>query len=300
MSQPSPSSVNSAVPTFFLYGEPRQSISPRFLHIETLEARSRPSDWMIRPHTHADLNHLFLIAAGAGDMQADGRVLPFVAPCILTMPLGVVHGFSWQPETLGHVLTLSEGYLKDLRARAPSLGTIFASPLVLPDPDAVGLGACLAALGRELAWSAPAHEAAVEAHLLMLLVSVLRHHDQAIRVTHQPARRAAELVARFRAMVEAQYRTDMGVDDYARSLGATPRTLRRACVLAAGISPAEIVQDRVFLEAQRILLYSSMTVSETANHLGFEDFAYFSRFFARRAGESPTSFRKTRMDHSHS
>jgi AraC family transcriptional activator of pobA len=262
MSQPIPSSVNSAVPMFFLYGEPRQSISPRFLHIETLEARSRPGDWMIRPHIHADLHHLFLIAAGAGDMQADGFVLPFVAPCILTMPLGVVHGFFWQPETLGHVLTLSEGYLKDLRARAPSLGTLFASPLVLPDADAVGLGACVAALGRELAWSAPGHEAAVEAHLLMLLVGALRHHDQAVR-------------------------------------GATSRTLRRACALAAGISPAEIVQDRVFLEAQRILLYTSMTVSETARHLGFEDFAYFSRFFARRAGESATSFRKTRLDLSH-
>jgi len=120
-------SVNSAVPMFFLYGEPRQTVSPRFLHLETLEARSRPGDWTIRPHTHADLHHLFLIVTGAGNMQADGQVLPFAAPCLLTMPLGIVHGFSWEPETQGHVLTLSEGYLKDLRARAPSLGAL--SPL---------------------------------------------------------------------------------------------------------------------------------------------------------------------------
>jgi AraC family transcriptional activator of pobA len=293
-------SVNSAVPMFFLYGEPRQTVSPRFLHLETLEARSRPGDWTIRPHAHADLHHLFLIVAGAGNMQADGRVLPFAAPCLLTMPLRVVHGFSWQPETQGHVLTLSEGYLKDLRARAPSLGALFASPLALHGADVEGFGASLNALGRELAWSAPGHEAAVDAHLLMLLVGALRHHDQALRTVHQPAGRAAELVARFRALVEARYRDGQGVDDYARALGTAPRTLRRACTVAARSSPAEIVQDRIFLEAQRILLYTSMTVSEAAAHLGFQDFAYFSRFFARRAGESATSFRRKRKAHSFS
>lgn len=290
-------SVNSAVPMFFLYGEPRQTVSPRFLHLETLEARSRPGDWTIRPHTHADLHHLFLIVTGAGNMQADGQVLPFAAPCLLTMPLGIVHGFSWEPETQGHVLTLSEGYLKDLRARAPSIGALFASPLALQGANVEGFGASLAALGCELAWSAPGHEAAVDAHLLMLLVGALRHHDHALRNAHQPAGRAAELVARFRALVEARYRDGQGVDDYARALGVAPRTLRRVCTVAARSSPTEIVQDRIFLEAQRILLYTSMTVSEAADHLGFQDFAYFSRFFTRRAGESATSYRRKRRAH---
>ena len=48
------------------------------------------------------------------------------------------------------------------------------------------------------------------------------------------------------------------------------------------------------LEAKRGLLYTNMTVSEVADSCGFEDPAYFSRFFARETGESPRSYRLAR------
>ncbi len=48
------------------------------------------------------------------------------------------------------------------------------------------------------------------------------------------------------------------------------------------------------LEAKRALLYSNMTIAEVAYHLGFEDPAYFSRFFAKVVGRSPRAFRVAR------
>jgi hypothetical protein len=57
----------------------------------------------------------------------------------------------------------------------------------------------------------------------------------------------------------------------------------------------EIIADRSTLydclEAKRTLIYTSMTVTETAHELGFDDPAYFSRFFSERVGCSPASFR---------
>jgi AraC family transcriptional activator of pobA len=52
-----------------------------------------------------------------------------------------------------------------------------------------------------------------------------------------------------------------------------------------------LVHARQLLEAKRQLLYTNMSVSEIAYALGFEDSAYFTRFFTQRAGCSPRNFR---------
>ena len=95
------------VPTFNLYGEPHRSVSNHFLHAESLDHRSRPAHWTIRPHSHRELNHLILIVAGGGEMQAEGTLTAFEAPCLLLVPSQVVHGFRWQAESSGSVITLA-------------------------------------------------------------------------------------------------------------------------------------------------------------------------------------------------
>ena len=46
------------------------------------------------------------------------------------------------------------------------------------------------------------------------------------------------------------------------------------------------------LEAKRGLIYTTLPVSKIGFDLGFNDPAYFSRFFTRRAGMSPAAYRK--------
>lgn len=50
-------------------------------------------------------------------------------------------------------------------------------------------------------------------------------------------------------------------------------------------------RGRVLFEAKRQLRYTSKAVSEIAYALGFDDPAYFTRFFSRRAGMSPRAYR---------
>ncbi|MBJ7445889.1 MAG: AraC family transcriptional regulator, partial [Sphingobium sp.] len=59
-------------------------------------------------------------------------------------------------------------------------------------------------------------------------------------------------------------------------------------------SPAQMLDDRALLEARRLLLYSQMSVADIAYAIGFEDPAYFSRFFARHIGQPPRVWRAAR------
>lgn len=279
------------IPRFFLYGEPPQAVGDRFLHLEPIDLRTRPANWNIRPHTHANLCHVFHIEQGGGEMRADARVIPFQAPCLLLLPSRIVHGFAYESETAGSVLTISEAYLQELFHREAGFEHVFAEAATLPADNDL-FRELLSRLSRELAWTAIGHAAAVEALLMTLLVEILRlAHHEADGASRQASGAPAALVARFRELIEGRFRSGDGVEAYARALCVTPKRLRAACLSAAGAPPLQMIQDRVTLEAKRALLYSNKTVAEVAYDLGFDDPAYFSRFFARAAGQSPRVFR---------
>lgn len=81
------------------------------------------------------------------------------------------------------------------------------------------------------------------------------------------------------------------VEDRARRLGYSQRTLTRGCLAATGRSAKQVIDDRVLLEAQRLLTVPEHTVTDVANTLEFSEPGNFSKFFKRTAGESPAEWR---------
>ena len=57
---------------------------------------------------------------------------------------------------------------------------------------------------------------------------------------------------------------------------------------------AAMLDERALLEARRLLLYSNLSVTEIAYSVGFDDPAYFSRFFTRHVGQPPRAYRAGR------
>ena len=92
-------------------------------------------------------------------------------------------------------------------------------------------------------------------------------------------------------MIEERYRLGLSIESYADALRVSMARLRNACLKISQVAPNQMVQDRIMLEAKRLLLYSNMTVAEAGFYLGFQDPAYFSRFFSKACGESPRAFR---------
>lgn len=281
---------------FFLYGEAPRAERGHFVHLETLDERSRPSGWNIRPHAHANLSHIFLIRRGGGVMETEHAPLSYSAPALLLIPARTIHAFRWEPESAGWVLTLSDAYLQDLFVQEPGFRSLFEEAdrleLAEDDPQMPLFEAAVARLARELNWTAPGHAIAVESCLVAILVEALRLLLDRSRHIHVPPGPHAQIVARFRAMIEESYRTPLPLAAYAAGLGVSPARLRAACLKAAGQPPSSLIQARRLLEARRMLLYSNATIAETAYHLGYDDPAYFSRVFQQGAGLSPRAFRK--------
>lgn len=67
--------------------------------------------------------------------------------------------------------------------------------------------------------------------------------------------------------------------------------IRKVC----GISASEYIKREIILAAKRMLYYTSFSIKQIAESLGFDDPAYFSRLFSETAGVSPKTFRKNHV-----
>lgn len=57
-------------------------------------------------------------------------------------------------------------------------------------------------------------------------------------------------------------------------------------------SPSQLINERVILEAKKLLHLTYKSIKEIAQELNFEDEFYFSRYFKKNVGVSPSSYRK--------
>jgi AraC family transcriptional regulator, transcriptional activator of pobA len=284
------------IPKYFLYGELSHDVDERFLHVESIAERSRLHDWHIKPHAHGNLHHLLLVTTGGGVMQAEESQHRFRRPCLIRVPMAYVHGFRFEPETDGWIVTVSGALLGRITSDYPELKALFAdaAAMSLSAADSGELASLFKSLVKEFRGSAPARRAAIESRLIALQVAALRLVMESESHVEVGRRSDALLVAKYRALVEDHYRGPKSVAQYAAQLCVSAERLRQACAGNAGISPLALLNARRLLEAKRGLLYTNMTVSEVADSCGFEDPAYFSRFFTRETGESPRSYRLAR------
>ncbi|GAA3731877.1 hypothetical protein GCM10022225_12210 [Plantactinospora mayteni] len=96
---------------------------------------------------------------------------------------------------------------------------------------------------------------------------------------------------RLRHEVERSYGQTRRVEDYAGRLDCSVRTLTRACLAATGRSAKQVIDERVALEARRLLAATDLSVAEVGRRLGFSEPTNFGRFFQREVGHSPGAFR---------
>ncbi|MFK3980736.1 helix-turn-helix domain-containing protein [Micromonospora sp. NPDC050397] len=112
----------------------------------------------------------------------------------------------------------------------------------------------------------------------------------AARSTAPPSAESATYL-RLREEIEQHYRGTRRVEDYAAWLGCSVRTLTRACLAATGRSAKQLVDDRVALQARRLLAATDEPVADIGRRLGFPEPTNFGRFFQREVGQSPGAFR---------
>ncbi len=109
--------------------------------------------------------------------------------------------------------------------------------------------------------------------------------------TEQVTEDKYNLIRKFNLLVEAHFRAEHAVSYYAERLNKSPKTLSNLFALYNAQSPSQIIQERILIEAKRLLSYTDKSAKEITYELGFDDAAYFSAYFKKHTNQSPLEFR---------
>lgn len=104
------------------------------------------------------------------------------------------------------------------------------------------------------------------------------------------------IIVQFKQLVHEKYKTLKQVKTYASVLNITPLYLNEVAKEITGFSASHWINQEVLLESKRMLCYTILDVKRIAYELGYEDHAYFSRFFKKNAGMTASEFRNKNHD----
>jgi AraC family transcriptional activator of pobA len=281
----------ASIPVFKLYGESLDWPTPDLLHCEPLSKRSREHQWEIKPHRHADLCQLLFVHKGQAKLEIEGTHSLLDESAIQILPPLSVHGFRFAPDVEGYIVTLAAPLVTHLQAQlGNSVNALVVAGRYPAGADSHYLNSLFSALQSEYVGHQPAREMLMHSLVSVIMVWVSRQVLQR-RTASQRPQRAREYLNGFIQLVEEHYREHVKVEDLAHRLGISVSHLNGTCRELAGQPALQIMHERQLLEAKRLLTYTSMTIYEMSDLLGFSDPTNFTRLFRRRVGISPKAFR---------
>ena len=276
----------TSIQSYSLFGE--STHLPDVLHCETIAERSKLHDWELAPHRHARLHQILLITMGGGFVTLDGQTSPLSAGSLVNVPHGHVHAFSFKKDTQGWVTTFADELMDELFVRVGNVKQELGQASVLKADKFTHQ--IVHQIWREFSSQEKSRALVLRGLSSVLLGWVSRHlQTQRVQIRKQAD---PELIQRFKDLIEDHYLAHWRVNDYAKALSISPTHLSRLSRSATGNSALRLIEARLMREARRNLAYTSLSISNIAYALGYNDPAYFSRVFARDAGLSPKAFRQ--------
>jgi AraC family transcriptional activator of pobA len=285
--------IRARLPAYALYGEGAGAPAEP-LHVEAIAERSRHHDWEIQPHRHAALLQILVIRRGRAEATLDGAPVDLRGPAAVTVPALAAHGFRFDPDVDGAVVTVADAHIDRLLQGRPALAATLRRLQAWPLAPRVGATRAVlraaAALRAEYAADDRWRALALDTALVALLLALARSAPVA-DAAPAAGERALAHVQRLGALVDRRFRQQPTVAALAAEIGITPTQLNRACRQVLGRGALAVLHERLLREAQRELAYTTLAIHRIALDLGFCDAGYFTRFVQRHLACTPSAWR---------
>ena len=128
-------------------------------------------------------------------------------------------------------------------------------------------------------------------HLLTTIFAMLEA-ERKKRTGHKISSNQNTTFLNFLEILEQNFRRPLGVSFYSEKLFMSTRNLNLICQSILQQSVSEIIETRKLIEAKNLLASTDLSISEIGFELGYKEKAYFSTVFKKKAGQTPSEFRK--------
>ena len=245
----------------------------------------------------AEFYHVIWVQRGHAVHTVDFQRVPLVPGSLLFVGPGRVHTFDLTADYDGQLLLFTDAFFVRSQEDARFLRTtslfqdVLDVPVVLAGAAAPAFATLCTQVATELSYAPDPYQPVVlqnVVHNLLLLAERTRQQQG-----YWPLDQSPDLIytLRFRDLVEQQFKTVRTVRRYAAQLSVSEKRLAQATANILGKLPKELIDERVTLEAKRLLVHTRATSKEIGFALGFAEPTNFIKYFRRQTSLTPSEFR---------
>jgi AraC family transcriptional activator of pobA len=251
---------------------------------------------LINKPEHINTYSIYWIKNGKGTYNIDFESYSFEGSVLLFLSPGQI--FSVESEKIKETYKLTfvrdfyciQTHDKEVACNGVLFNNVYETPFIQPcDDDIRKLNFILENLIDEFKNSDTAQHDMLQAYLKQFIIYSVRIKKERHSVKGDIE---TKLFKDFSLLVEQNFKALHAVSDYANRLGISPKSLTKNFQKAGVQKPSDFIKNRIILEAKRQLIYTDNSVKQIAYDLGFNDAAYFTRFFTKAIQKSPLLFKK--------
>jgi AraC family transcriptional activator of pobA len=256
-----------------------------------------------RPHIHS-YYQIIWFKSGEGKHFVDFREYGVLENSMFFIAKNQVHYFDQHTHYQGVLVHFNEIFLIQNSNETDFFlkSNIFNSPYQQPS-CCVGntieniLEEYIQQISRELeSTQAFGKEELLRGYLKSFLIQIQRRKNDLEQnennILVAPNEKRVQLV-KFVNLIDENYNKGFTISEYANLLYISSRTLSDLTKDALNKTPLQMVQERIILEAQRLLIHSDLNINQIGYRLGFDDPSYFVKYFKKHTHTSPSDFRKS-------
>lgn len=241
-----------------------------------------------------DRHSFFLLESGTVQLEIDFKKFIIKPSSVIYMHPDQVHRIvSYENLTISSLAinneSLNPEYLKLLESLGPAKPIALSKEMFSLISEAISI-----AIKFSIRKSGKLYHSLLKDSCNMLVALIISQYLELAKPTDKLSR--FEIITKaFRELLERNFTTSRRPADYAKRLNISTPYLNECVNNATGSSVSNHIQQRVILEAKRLLYHSDRSVKEIASELGFDDYPYFSRLFTKVTGMTALSFRNKNL-----
>lgn len=271
-------------------------LKPDF-YIRTFREHKKEHPFVMKPHSH-DFYLLMLFTKGSGSHTIDFTEYRVEPGAVFFMAPAEMHSWNLSDDTDGYVLFFNSAFylMETLPKHLYKLPFYSAGkkisygklkPAALREVEAIALS-----ISSENKLKGTFQPNILRSYLDVLLYKLADLFETAGTQRTTPA----SVITELEALIDQYFLLHQPVTFYAEKLRTTPQQLNTLTKKYLNKTVTELLHDRLIAEAKRLLIYTSLTVSEITYELQFNDNSYFNRFFKKSEKTTPEQFRR-QFDH---
>lgn len=242
---------------------------------------------------------LIYITKGQGYHTIDFTDYKYKAGTILTIRKQQIQKFFKNTTAEGYLLLFKDEFLVSYLEKVESQKTIQLFNELLGNPkielstkDNKEIRPIIDRLGEEYFTKMDDYSLGIIRSELHILITKLYRIKSMSNQVVTDKKYLTEFIA-LQELVEHKVKDTTRVSDYAKMMGVSTKTLNNICKSIVHTTAKEFIDDICTKQIKRLLINTTLSITEIAYESGFEESSNFYKYFKRQIGMSPDQYRSS-------